>query len=93
MQGRQTVLSAAGRPMIRSRNDQRGMTTLGFIILAAFVGLFAFAAIRLTPKLSAGPYVAALVPFGTGSVDRARVRGSFAPGASVLLGLRLSLGL
>lgn len=25
------------------------MTTLGFIILAAFVGLFAFAAIRLTP--------------------------------------------
>ncbi|HZW59498.1 MAG TPA: DUF4845 domain-containing protein [Woeseiaceae bacterium] len=28
---------------------QRGMTTLGFIILAVFVGLFAFAAIRLTP--------------------------------------------
>lgn len=35
--------------MIRRHNDQRGMTTLGFIILAAFVGLFAFAAIRLTP--------------------------------------------
>ena len=31
------------------RHQQRGMTTLGFIILAAFVGLFAFAAIRLTP--------------------------------------------
>jgi len=28
---------------------QRGMTTLGFIILALFIGLFAFAAIRLTP--------------------------------------------
>lgn len=28
---------------------QRGATTLGFIILAAFVGIFAFAFIRLTP--------------------------------------------
>lgn len=28
---------------------QRGMTTLGFIILAIFVGMFAFAAIQLTP--------------------------------------------
>jgi hypothetical protein len=28
---------------------QAGMTTLGFIILIVFVGLFAFAAIRLTP--------------------------------------------
>ena len=28
---------------------QAGATTLGFIILAIFVGLFAFAAIRLTP--------------------------------------------
>jgi len=33
------------RPMHR----QAGMTTLGLIILVAFVGLFAFAAIRLTP--------------------------------------------
>ena len=32
-----------------SRRRQRGMTTLGLIILAAFVGLFAFAGIRLTP--------------------------------------------
>jgi hypothetical protein len=31
------------------RHRQRGMTTMGFIILAAFVGLFAFAFIRLTP--------------------------------------------
>lgn len=28
---------------------QRGMTTLGLVILIAFVGLFAFAAIRLAP--------------------------------------------
>ena len=33
----------------RSRLSQRGMTTLGFLILACFVGLFAFGAIRLTP--------------------------------------------
>ncbi len=33
----------------RSRARQRGMTTLGFLILACFVGLFAFGAIRLTP--------------------------------------------
>ena len=30
-------------------SNERGMTTLGFLILAAFIGLFAFAAIRLTP--------------------------------------------
>ena len=29
--------------------QQRGATTLGFIIIAIFVGLFAFAAIRLSP--------------------------------------------
>jgi len=29
--------------------QQAGMTTLGFIILTVFVGMFAFAAIRLTP--------------------------------------------
>lgn len=33
----------------RSSGDQRGITTLGFLILVVFVGLFAFAAIRLTP--------------------------------------------
>jgi len=32
-----------------SPRKQRGMTTLGLIILVAFVGLFAFAFLRLTP--------------------------------------------
>ena len=31
------------------RRRQKGMTTLGMIILVSFVGLFAFAGIRLTP--------------------------------------------
>ena len=34
---------------IHRRKRQEGMTTLGMIILAIFVGLFAFAFIRLTP--------------------------------------------
>jgi len=34
---------------IPTRRRQRGATTLGVIILVIFVGLFAFAAIRLTP--------------------------------------------
>lgn len=33
----------------RLMHRQSGMTTLGMIILVAFVGIFAFAAIRLTP--------------------------------------------
>ena len=33
----------------RSMHHQAGMTTLGLIILVVFVGLFAFAGIRLTP--------------------------------------------
>ena len=33
----------------RSRQRQAGITTLGLIILATFLGLFAFAGIRLTP--------------------------------------------
>jgi len=32
-----------------SRRRQAGMTTLGLIILASFIGIFAFAGIRLTP--------------------------------------------
>jgi len=35
----------AGRP----RSRQAGITAVGFLVLAVFVGLFAFAAIRLTP--------------------------------------------
>jgi hypothetical protein len=37
---------AGGRSALRR---QEGMTTLGLIILVAFVGLFAFAGLRLTP--------------------------------------------
>jgi hypothetical protein len=39
------------RPTLLARNQSRqaGVTALGFLILAIFVGLFAFAAIRLTP--------------------------------------------
>jgi hypothetical protein len=33
----------------RMKKRQAGMTTLGLIILVAFVGMFAFAGIRLTP--------------------------------------------
>jgi len=33
----------------RSMHRQAGMTTLGLVILVAFVGLFAFAGLRLTP--------------------------------------------
>ncbi len=33
----------------RAMHRQAGMTTLGLIILVAFVGLFVFAAMRLTP--------------------------------------------
>lgn len=40
-------------PMIgqsrRGPQGQQGITTLGFIILAIFIGLFAFAVIQLTP--------------------------------------------
>jgi len=33
----------------RNKRQQAGMTTLGLIILVIFVGMFAFAGIRLTP--------------------------------------------
>ena len=39
--------SRAAYPQCRSR--QAGMTAVGMLILAIFIGLFAFAAIRLTP--------------------------------------------
>ncbi len=43
--------NAASRRLrcVSAPKGQGGMTTLGFIILATFIGLFAFAAIRLTP--------------------------------------------
>ena len=37
------------RPPVALADRQRGMTTLGLIILVAFVGLFVFAGIRLVP--------------------------------------------
>ena len=37
------------RLSLRSPHQQAGMTTLGVIFLVLFVGIFAFAAIRLTP--------------------------------------------
>ncbi len=36
-------------PAVALPHHQRGMTTLGLIILVAFVGLFVFAGIRLAP--------------------------------------------
>jgi len=33
----------------RSRRQQAGITTLGLVILVSFLGIFAFAGIRLTP--------------------------------------------
>lgn len=38
-----------GNAFRQPRSRQAGMTTLGMIILIAFVGLFAYAGIRLTP--------------------------------------------
>jgi hypothetical protein len=46
IQGRKGLQLSSGRSALRR---ERGMTTLGLIILVAFVGLFAFAGIRLTP--------------------------------------------
>jgi len=37
------------RPRYGNVRRQAGVTTLGFVILALFVGVFAFAVIRLTP--------------------------------------------
>lgn len=38
-----------GSPAAACAGRQAGMTTIGFLILAVFIGLFAFAFIRLTP--------------------------------------------
>ena len=46
IQGNKVFGPASGRSALRREG---GMTTLGLIILVAFVGLFAFAGIRLTP--------------------------------------------
>lgn len=46
IRGRSGYRPADGRSALRR---ERGMTTLGLIILVAFVGVFAFAGLRLTP--------------------------------------------
>ena len=46
IQGRKGYRPGSGRSALRREG---GMTTLGMIILVAFLGLFAFAGIRLTP--------------------------------------------
>jgi hypothetical protein len=46
MQGSERQFSGLSRPTLRR---QAGITTLGLIILVVFMGMFAFAGIRLTP--------------------------------------------
>ena len=48
---RRNTTAATGRLVAHAgtRSRQRGMTAVGFLVLAIFLGLFAFAAIRLTP--------------------------------------------
>jgi len=46
IQGSKGFRPASGRSALRR---EEGMTTLGLIILVAFVGMFAFAGLRLTP--------------------------------------------
>ena len=46
IQGSKGYRPAGGRSALRR---EEGMTTLGLIILVAFVGMFAFAGLRLTP--------------------------------------------
>ncbi|MBT8090888.1 MAG: DUF4845 domain-containing protein [Gammaproteobacteria bacterium] len=67
------------RPMRR----QAGMTTLGVAILVAFIGLFAFAAIRLTPVYLNYMKVASIVSgvyeeFDSTKPTRAAIRQSIA---------------
>lgn len=65
----------------RSKHRQSGMTTLGLIILVSFIGLFAFAGIRLTPiylnymKVS-GVVSGVYKEFDGGNATRASIRSS-----------------
>ncbi|MCG8368925.1 MAG: DUF4845 domain-containing protein [Proteobacteria bacterium] len=65
----------------RIRNRQSGMTTLGLIILVVFVGLFAFAGIRLSPVYLNYMKVAGVVngvaeEFDGANASRAAIRSS-----------------
>ena len=63
------------------KNRQAGITTLGAIILASFIGIFAFAGIRLMPVYLNYMKVAGVVSgvqseFDGGNATRAMIRGS-----------------
>lgn len=63
------------------RSRQKGMTTLGMIILAVFVGLFAFGALQLTPVYLNYLKVAGVVngvqeEFDGAGASRGAIRGS-----------------
>jgi hypothetical protein len=65
------------------RRRQAGMTTLGLIILVAFVGIFAFAGIRLTPVYLNYMKVAGVVAgvhseFDGANATRSAIRSSIA---------------
>lgn len=49
MRGPENQIAGASAIRNGSPRRQSGMTTLGFLTLAVFIGLFAFAFIRLTP--------------------------------------------
>lgn len=65
----------------RSRRHQAGMTTLGLVILVAFVGVFAFAGLRLTPVYLNYMKIAGVVEgvreeFDGANASRAAIRSS-----------------
>jgi len=65
------------------KNRQAGMTTLGVIILVSFIGIFAFAGIRLTPVYLNYMKVAGVVSgvhseFDGANATRAMIRNSVA---------------
>jgi len=67
----------------RSLRRQAGMTTLGLIILVVFAGLFAFAALRLTPVYLNYMKVAGVIAgvqeeFDSAGPSRAAIRSSIA---------------
>ena len=71
----------AGSLLARSPYRQRGITALGFIILAVFIGLFVFAGLRLTPVYLnymkvAGVLDGAKIEFDGQNASRADIRTS-----------------
>jgi len=71
----------AGSLLARSPSRQRGITALGFIILAVFIGLFVFAGLRLTPVYLnymkvAGVLDGAKIEFDGQNASRADIRTS-----------------